>query len=342
MARAVVLGCAGPALGADEAAFLREADPLGFILFARNCESPAQVRALVTALRESVGRAEAPVLIDQEGGRVARLRPPHWRAAPAAACFGDLAATDPDRAARAAWINARLIAADLADLGITVNCAPVLDLARPETHAVIGDRALAGDPETVAALGRAVCAGLLAGGVLPVAKHLPGHGRARVDSHAALPIIEADAETLAGSDFVPFTALAEAAPWAMTAHAVYTALDPDRPATLSPGVIAGTLRERIGFSGVLISDDLSMKALSGDLATRAAEALAAGCDLVLHCNGDRAEMAAVVAGCAEVTPAARARLDRAEAARRAAVDALAEADRAALGQELEARLDRDR
>jgi len=339
VARAAILGCAGPVLETDEAAFFREADPLGFILFARNCQTPDQVRALVAALRESVGRADAPVLIDQEGGRVARLRPPHWRAAPAPARFGALAVRDPEGAARAAWINARLMAAEMAALGITVDCTPLLDLGRPETHAVIGDRAFADDPATVAELGRAVCGGLLAGGVLPVVKHLPGHGRAREDSHEALPVVAADAATLAGSDFAPFAALAEA-PWGMTAHVVYRVLDPARPATVSPEVIAGAIRGQIGFAGVLVSDDLSMKALSGDLATRAAEALAAGCDLVLHCNGDRAEMAAVLTGCAELAPAARKRLARAEATRHAAAEGGADTDLAARDRELASLLDR--
>ena len=319
MARAIVLGCAGYEVGASETAFFREADPLGFILFARNCDHPDQVRALVDSLRESVGRADAPVLIDQEGGRVARLKPPHWRAAPPPARFGDLAERDPERAVRAAWINARLLAADLAPLGITVDCTPLLDLRLPQTHGVIGDRAFGADPARVAALGRAVCDGLMAGGVAPVVKHLPGHGRARVDSHEALPEVNTDAARLAETDFAPFAALRDA-PWGMTAHVVYTAFDPRWPATVSASVVAEVIRRRIGFDGVLISDDVSMQALDGDLRARTAGALAAGCDVALHCNGDLAEMEQVAAAAGTLAPAAEARLDRAARALAAARD----------------------
>ncbi len=314
---AVVLGCSGPRLTAEERRFFAEADPVGFILFARNCESPEQVQILVDSLRETVGRAEAPVLIDQEGGRVARLKPPHWRAAPAPATFGRLAESDAEAAARAAWLNARLLALDLAALGITVDCTPVLDLRLPEGHAVIGDRAFADDPARVARLGARVCAGLEAGGVLPVVKHVPGHGRARVDSHLDLPVVEAPRDVLEASDFRPFAALRDA-PWAMTAHVVYSALDSDRPATTSPQVIAEVIRGHIGFDGVLVSDDLSMQALRGDLRSRTRAALAAGCDLVLHCNGDPAEMTAVVEAAAPLYEAAARRLWAAEQRRREA------------------------
>lgn len=317
MPKAVILGCAGPWLTEDERRFFAEAEPVGFILFARNCETPDQVKALVDDLRACVTRADAPVLIDQEGGRVARLRPPQWRAAPAPAVFGRLAARNPDNAARAAWLNARLLAEELSPLGVTVDCTPLLDVPVPGAHDVIGDRAFGRDPETIVMLGRAVCEGLLAGGVLPVVKHVPGHGRAGVDSHAELPTVEAPQRDLRDQDFRPFAALADA-PWAMTAHVVYTALDPERPATTSPTVVGDVIRREIGFDGVLVSDDLSMQALTGSLRDRTEAALAAGCDLALHCNGDSTEMTEVVEGAAELTPAADRRLMRAEIRRRIA------------------------
>jgi len=295
-----------------ERAFFARTAPLGFILFARNVQDPPQVRALVTDLRAAVGRADAPVLIDQEGGRVARLRPPHWRAAPPAARFGVLAERDPDAACRAVMLNARLLAAELADLGITVDCAPVLDLRRPETHEAIGDRAFAGDPDLVAMLGRSFCTGLLAGGVTPVIKHVPGHGRATVDSHLALPMVAAARDELMASDFRAFAALADA-PWAMSAHVVFRAIDPDHPATTSPRVVAEIIRGAIGFDGVLVSDDLSMQALSGNLGARAAAALAAGCDVALHCNGRRDEMEQVAAAVPALDAAAIRRLSAAAA-----------------------------
>lgn len=311
MPRAVVFGCAGPRLSAEEAAFFRASDPLGFILFARNCERPDQVRALVRALRGSVDRSDAPVLIDQEGGRVARLGPPHWRKAPAQGVFAELARSDRAAARHAARLNARLLAAELDGLGITVNCLPVLDLPRAGAHAIIGDRALGNDPETIAELGRAVCEGLLEGGVLPVVKHIPGHGRARADSHVALPVVEAPADDLRASDFRPFAALRDA-PLAMTAHVVYAAFDPMLPATLSRTVVAGVIRGEIGFDGLLVSDDLSMGALGGTLKARAEAALSAGCDLVLHCNGRLAEMAQVAAAVGPLGGEAERRLARAQ------------------------------
>lgn len=311
--RAVILGCRGARLSEGERRFFAAADPLGFILFARNCREPAQVRALVDELREAVGRVDAPVLIDQEGGRVARLKPPHWRAAPAPRRLGRLGESDPEAGCEAARLNARLLAAELAGLGITVDCMPVLDLGRPETHAVIGDRAFTADPELAAALGRAVCEGMLAGGVQPMVKHLPGHGRARADSHRELPVVEAAVEELRDSDWRPFRALADA-PWGMTAHVLYPALDPERPASISPRVVSEVIRGAIGFAGVLVSDDLSMRALSGDLGTRAATALAAGCDAVLHCNGRLREMQAVAEAAGRLAPAAERRLAAAAAA----------------------------
>lgn len=312
--RAAILGCAGPRLDDDERRFLARADPAGFILFRRNCESPEQVRALVAALREAVGRADAPVLIDQEGGRVVRLGPPHWRAPPAPAAFGALFAADRATGARAAWLNARLMAADLFALGITVNCAPLLDLRVAGASKAIGDRALAEDPASVAGLGQAIACGLRAGGVLPAIKHLPGHGRAAADSHATLPRVEASLADLRADDFAPFRALRDM-PVGITAHICYTALDPHRPGTLSPAVIAEAVRGAIGFDGLLVSDDLSMGALTGPPGARAAAALAAGCDLALHCNGNRAEMEEVVAAAPRLGPRARARFDRALAAR---------------------------
>ncbi len=271
------------------------------------------MRRLVDSLRDCVGRADAPVLIDQEGGRVTRLKPPHWPAYPAA---GAIAALGGTRARDAARFGARLIADDLAKLGITVDCMPVLDLPTAGADPVIGDRAYGDTPAAVAALGGAVCEGLLAGGVLPVLKHIPGHGRANVDSHHALPRVDAPLATLEEHDFAPFRALA-AMPWAMTAHILYAALDPADPVTLSARLIGEAIRGSIGFDGVLLSDDLSMAALPGGLGDRARRALAAGCDLVLHCNGDRAEMSAVARSAAPLSAPARRRLDAGETLRRA-------------------------
>jgi len=315
--RAVVLGCGGEELRADERRFFAEVDPAGFILFRRNCGSPDQLRQLVASLRDSVGRADAPVLIDQEGGRVARLRPPHWRTYPSAA---QIAALPDPQAEEAARLDARLIADDLARTGISVDCLPVLDLPVAGADPVIGDRAYGSDPDRVARLARATCDGLLQGGVLPILKHIPGHGRARVDSHYACPVVLAGHDDLSRSDFAPFRALA-AMPWAMTAHIVYRAIDPAAVATFSRTVIGEIVRGEIGFDGVLISDDLSMRALGGalgggGLGERVQRGLAAGCDLVLHCNGDRREMEEVAAAAAPMTAAAAARLARGEAMRR--------------------------
>ena len=309
---AIVFGCAGAALGRDERALFADANPLGFILFARNCREPGQVRDPVAALRDSVGRRDAPVLIDQEGGRVQRLAPPHWRRRPPWRSFGDMAAEEGlDRAVEAAGAAAREIAGELAELGIDVNCLPVLDVPAPGGHGVIGDRAFSRDPATVAALGRAVCEGLLAGGVVPVVKHIPGHGRAMVDSHRALPVIDAPAHALA-ADFAPFRALRDM-PWAMTAHVVYTAFDATAPATRSRAVVARAIRGSIGFDGLLISDDLCMDALSGGPASRARAALDAGCDAVLHCNGELAHMRAAIEGVDAMTGRAMARFRRGRA-----------------------------
>lgn len=330
-----VLGCAGPRLSRDERAFFADADPLGFILFKRNVADPDQVRALIAELRDAVGRADAPVLVDQEGGRVQRLQPPVWRQAPAPAVFGRLAGHHMEAARQAAWTHARLLAHEVADLGFTVNGVPSLDLPVAGAHDVIGDRAVSGDPETAAVLGRAICEGVLAGGVLPTIKHVPGHGRATVDSHAALPRVSADRGTLARHDFAPFKALADQ-PWAMTAHVVYEAIDPDRPATLSPTVIAEAIRGEIGFDGVLISDDLSMKALAGGFRVRTESALAAGCDLVLHCNGNRREMEAVVQGAGALAGPA---VERVAAGERRRTEARTDTDPEALRRRLDALLE---
>jgi beta-N-acetylhexosaminidase len=292
---AAILGCEGLKLSSQERAFFEDIRPWGFILFKRNIDSPDQVRALTESLRATVGRSDAPVLVDQEGGRVQRLGPPHWRRYPPGRAYGLLPANDPLLRREVARLGARLLAHDLAAVGITVDCAPVLDTPKPGAHDVIGDRAYADAPDAVAALGRAVCEGLIAGGVLPVIKHIPGHGRAMADSHHSLPVVDAPYGDLDARDFAPFRVLSDM-PMAMTAHVVYAAVDPRRPATTSRKAIAEVIRGAIGFDGLLMSDDLSMQALSGDLRQRARASLAAGCDVVLHCNGDMVEMEAVIAG----------------------------------------------
>ena len=307
--RAVILGCAGLRPSAEERQFFARFDPLGFILFARNVETPDQVRTLVSDLRRSVGRADAPVLIDQEGGRVQRLRPPHWRDASAAAAFGEIAQRDRVAASEAVRLNAQLIAGELTDLGIDTVCAPVLDLRFPGAHDVIGNRAYSADPKIVALLGRAACEGFMAAGVTPIIKHIPGHGRGMVDSHLSLPIVEASRAELEGSDFQTFKALCDM-PWAMTGHLVFPAIDPDSPATTSPRIVEDVIRSHIGFGGVLIGDDLSMEALDGTIAERARATLAAGCDLALHCNGKMKEMLTLQAAVPEISAAAKKRLAR--------------------------------
>ena len=284
-----IYGCAGKDLAPNERAFFRTARPWGFILFARNITDREQVRRLVGELRQTVDDGGAPVLIDQEGGRVMRLRPPEWQNRPPARRFGELHVTAPAAAREAAYLNARLIAHDLDDLGITVDCTPVLDVPVPGANNVIGDRAFSSDTAMIIDLGRAVIGGLLDGGVLPVMKHVPGHGRANADSHLALPRVSTTAGELASTDFVPFHSLSDC-PLAMTAHVVYEDIDSERPATTSPTVIGRIIREEIGFQGLLLSDDLSMKALRGPLAARTKGALSAGCDIALHCNGKMDEM----------------------------------------------------
>ena len=294
MTSACILGCAGTRLTADERTLFASAEPFGLILFARNIEEPDQVRALVRDFRAIVGRADAPVLIDQEGGHVQRLKPPHWPDFPPAEVFGKIYAGDAAVGIEAARLGARLIAGELAALGINVDCLPVADLRHPDGHSVIGDRAYGGDPAVVAELASAAAEGLLDGGVLPVIKHMPGHGRAKADSHEALPVVETSLEELDRTDFEPFRRLAPL-PIAMTAHVVYAAVDRERPATVSPVVIAEVIRGRIGFDGLLLTDDLSMKALQGTLGNRTEAALAAGCDIALHCNGQLEEVREVVA-----------------------------------------------
>lgn len=305
---AFICGCGGSSLTAEETAFIRAADPWGLILFRRNCQSRPQIRALIEEFRAAVGRGDAPVLIDQEGGRVQRLGPPEWRRYPPARSLGGLYAGDPLGALRAATLQGRLIAHDLAEVGITVDCLPVLDVPQPGSHAIIGDRAYAADPAVVSLLARAAVNGLMAGGVLPVIKHIPGHGRANADSHESLPVVDAPASVLASSDFLPFAAFADA-PMAMTAHVVYAAIDRDRPATLSRKLLRDVVRGDIGFDGLLMSDDLSMGALAGTLAERTRAALAAGCDMALHCNGNLDQMREVAeaAGALRGRAAARAR-----------------------------------
>jgi beta-N-acetylhexosaminidase len=314
-AKALVSGCAGPVLSRDEIAFFRGERPFGLILFQRNCRAPEEIRDLVATFRDAVGRADAPVLIDQEGGRVRRLKPPHWPAYPAAAVIGALHAADPAAGTHAAWLHGRLIAADLAALGIDVDCLPVLDVAVPGTSEAIGDRSFGSDPMRVAALGGALAEGLMDGGVLPVMKHVPGHGRATTDSHHSLPVVGDDLEVLAASDFAPFRALAHL-PMAMTAHIVFSAIDPGRPATASPAVIRDIIRGRIGFDGLLLSDDVSMNALSGDYGERARAIYDAGCDIVLHCNGRAEEMLAVADAAPELAGFSGKRAARALRAKR--------------------------
>ena len=304
--RAFVCGCAGLALDAAERDFFAETQPWGFILFRRNVDSPGQLAALTASFRDAVGRPDAPVLVDQEGGRVQRLRPPHWPTYPAAAAYAAIHAADPARGIGLARRGGALIGHDLRAVGITIDCAPVLDVPVPGCSDVVGDRAFGRSPQSIAALARAFAEGLMSAGVLPVVKHCPGHGRASVDSHLELPVVSAERDALA-VDFAPFRALVDL-PIAMTAHVKFSALDPDRPATTSPTIIRDVIRGEIGFDGLLLSDDLSMEALDGSLGERAAAAAAAGCDILLHCNGkmDEARAVARVSPLLEGRAAARA------------------------------------
>lgn len=292
---AAVFGLQGPSLTEAERAFFKSVRPAGYILFARNIGNPAQVIALVNDLRSLTPDFNAFVLIDQEGGRVQRLKPPHWRHAPASGEFEPLFKANPAKAAEIVRLNLQLIGQELKALGIDVDCAPVADVPVPGAHDVIGDRAFSRDPAVVATLGAAVCDGLRDAGVVPVIKHIPGHGRAMSDSHLELPVVSTGLDELRGTDFVPFQRLSTwpGLMFAMTAHVVYTAIDPTHPATTSAKVIAEIIRGEIGFPGILISDDLGMKALAGPFDERAAAARAAGCDLMLHCDGNLADMEAV-------------------------------------------------
>lgn len=325
---ATVFGCLGAVLDNSERDFYREADPWGFILFARNVETPEQLRRLTSDLRAAVGR-DAPVFIDQEGGRVQRLRAPHWREwSPPL----DTVRRAGDKAARAMHLRSRLIAAELRDVGIDGNCAPTVDIATDLTHPFLRNRCYGEDLETVVTIAREVAAGLLEGGVLPVMKHIPGHGRATMDTHLELPRVTEPAATLLSCDFAAFRALNDL-PIGMTAHIVFTAYD-ERPATCSP-VMVRVIREDIGFQGVLMTDDLSMQALSGSLAERATRARAAGCDIVLHCNGKMDEMIAVADAAVRMQPEERARADAALAWRHVPDDcdlASVDAELAALTQ----------
>jgi beta-N-acetylhexosaminidase len=303
--RAAIVGLSGPVLTSEEAAVWRGTPPLGAILFARNIEDPDQLRTLIADIRDLLG-GEAPVLVDQEGGRVARLRPPHWPTFPPAAVFETL----PEEAAEA---NAALIGLACREAGFDVVCAPVLDLRLPGQHEIIGDRSFSDSPAEVARLGRAWVEGLQQAGCIPVVKHIPGHGRALVDSHLDLPRVDASRDLMA-EDCGPFAALAGTGAWAMTAHILYEALDPLLPATLSAAVIGQVIRRAIGFDGVLVSDDLCMKALRGEPGPLAQAAISAGCDLVLHCNGDPEETAALLLDCPPLSETAEARLAAARGA----------------------------
>jgi beta-N-acetylhexosaminidase len=325
--RAFITGLAGRELAGQERAFLRDAQPWGFIIFKRNVADPAQLRRLIEDVRAELGRP-APALIDQEGGRVQRLGPPHWPVYPPGAAYGALYDRDRDSGLAAARLGARLIAADLAALGIDVDCLPIADVPVAGADPVVGDRAHGHEPAKVAAIAGAVAAGLADGGVLPVLKHIPGHGRATADSHARLPVVNADRAALEASDFAAFRPLATL-PLGMTAHVVFSAIDPIAPATISATIVRGVIRDSIGFKGLLMSDDISMGALSGSIGERTRAAIAAGCDMVLHCNGDIAEMRAVAAAAPPLAGEARRRADAALAAKAPAAPIDVAASRAA-------------
>jgi len=307
---ALIAGLSGENITPDEHNFFRGADPLGFILFKRNCISRTQIQKLTKDLRALTGRADTPILIDQEGGRVTRLRPPEFAPLPPMRIFGDLYIKDKARAKKALALNIQIIAAELLSLGINVDCIPVLDVPTRGADNIIGNRAFSTNPKIVAELGRVTIDVALAAGLMPIIKHIPGHGRAGCDSHLALPTVKTSLKSLEQTDFVPFRALADA-PWAMLAHVRYAALDEKYPASLSSGAI-DYIRNQIGFGGVLIGDDLSMKALGGSYMSRAEKTLAAGADLALHCNGNLSQMERVAAGCHEITTATATRLKSAQ------------------------------
>ena len=316
MTSACIFGCAGQTLSDAERDFFRDVQPWGFIVFRRNIDSPTQLRRLTDSLRETVGRADAPILIDQEGGRVQRMGPPHWPVYPPSRAYGKVSG-GLFAHREAARLGARLMAHDMASVGVNVDCVPVLDVPAADGHEIIGDRAYAADADTITVLGRAAAEGMIAGGVLPVIKHIPGHGRAKADSHLELPVVTASRGDLEAVDFAPFKALSDM-PMAMSAHVVYSAIDPDRPGTLSETVISQVIRGAIGFDGLLMTDDLSMNALGGSYTARARDALKAGCDIILHCNGDMDEMKAVARG-ARVLRGASERRAKAAMARLARV-----------------------
>jgi len=328
--RAFITGLAGASLTTAERHFVQEAAPFGLILFKRNVTTPDALRRLVDEFRAAVGR-QAPVLVDQEGGRVQRLGPPHWPTYPPGAAYGAVFDRDPDAGRRAARLGGRLIANDLAQLGIDVDCAPVADLPAADADPVIGDRAYGADPAKVATLAGAFAAGLMQGGLLPVLKHLPGHGRAMADSHQRLPVVTADRTTLDATDFAAFRPLA-GLPLGMTAHVVFTAVDPVAPATTSANIVKHVIRDSIGFTGLLMSDDISMNALSGSLSERTRAAIAAGCDVVLHCNGELSEMVEVAAEAPALAGDAARRAEAALAARKPAASHDIAASRAELAK----------
>jgi beta-N-acetylhexosaminidase len=333
--RAFITGVSGTELGAEEREFIRAERPWGFILFKRNIETPSQVVQLVRDLREAADEPDAPVLIDQEGGRVQRLGPPHWPVYPPGAVFGTLYDIDPALGLSAARLSARLIAADLFELGVTVDCLPLADVPVAGADAVIGNRAYGTEPAKVAAIARAVTEGLQQGGILPVLKHIPGHGRATADTHFRLPVVDTAKAELERTDFAAFRPLAEL-PMAMTAHVVFSALDPAHPATTSATIIEQVIRGVIGFQGLLMSDDVSMNALAGSIAERTRAIVTAGCDMVLHCNGKLDEMREVARQTPELSGKALDRARRALASRKAPQTF----DRLAARAELDALMDR--
>lgn len=309
--QAAIYGLSGPELTLDERDFFRDADPAGYILFARNCVDRAQVRRLTDAVREIHPRADLPILIDQEGGRVARMKPPEWPAFPCGEAFDRIYQCAPSSAIEAARMNARALALVLSEVGVNVDCLPVLDVRQAGATDIVGDRAMGSEPMQVSALGRAVLDGLASGGVIGVVKHMPGHGRALVDSHKELPLVTATERELE-TDLEPFERLRQA-PMGMVAHILFTAWDPERPSSLSPAIIQGIIRDRIGFDGFLMSDDIGMKALSGTMGERAAATVAAGCDAALHCSGKMDEMVSVAGATPLISADGEARLARAMA-----------------------------
>jgi len=333
--KAFITGIAGSTLDATERAFIAAERPWGFILFKRNVQDQAQVSALTSQLRAVVGEPDAPILIDQEGGRVQRLGPPHWPIYPPGATFGRLYDSDPQAGERAGWLSARLMADDLSKIGVTVDCLPLADVPVAGADAVIGNRAYGTEPDKVAAIARAVTEGLKQGGILPVLKHIPGHGRATVDTHFRLPVVDTPQGELEKTDFAAFRLLADL-PMAMTAHVVFSAYDAAHPATTSATMIERVIRRLIGFQGLLMSDDVSMNALAGSLAERTRAIFAAGCDMVLHCNGNMDEMQAVARQTPELSGKALERARRAVASRKSPL----RFDRGAARAELDALIDR--